>query len=413
MLTSRPPLWLALVLLAPHPLALAQSSPPPQIPPAPPPLDALAPDLAPRPLTDADSVRDLSPALADIIKDSKTPGIVAAVIHNNRIIARGCAGLRAAGSDALVTTDDRFHIGSCTKAFTATLCAILVEEKLLTWNLTLSGAFPEHAASMNPAFKGVTLLELLQHRSGIPADVTKSGLWAKCFAHPGPPDKARAELLPEVFKLEPVGTPRETFLYSNFNYALAGHICERVAKTPYESLLHQRLLAPLGITSAGFGAPGSNASIDQPRGHRGPLPMLPGKMADNPPAIAPAGTLHLSVSDWARFAALHVAGARADQTLVLSPQSFKTLHTPPAAKPGSPGADYAGGWIATQRPWADGTALTHSGSNTMWFATLWLAPKKNFAVLVAANSADQATQKAVDNACAKLIESISPPPQSR
>ena len=50
--------------------------------------------------------------------------------------------------------------------------------------------------------------------------------------------------------------------------------------------------------------------------------------------------------------------------------------------------------------WAGGPALTHAGSNTMWFAVAWLAPRKDFAVLVACN---QANDKASNDAVLALV----------
>jgi D-alanyl-D-alanine carboxypeptidase len=62
---------------------------------------------------------------------------------------------------------------------------------------------------------------------------------------------------------------------------------------------------------------------------------------------------------------------------------------------------YAMGWvIADNQPWAGGPALTHAGSNTMWFAVAWLAPGKDFAVLVACN---QANAEACNDAVLTLI----------
>ena len=59
------------------------------------------------------------------------------------------------------------------------------------------------------------------------------------------------------------------------------------------------------------------------------------------------------------------------------------------------------GWIiADGQPWAGGPALTHSGSNTLWMAVAWLAPAKDFAVLVACN---QASDKACNDAVLALI----------
>ncbi len=47
--------------------------------------------------------------------------------------------------------------------------------------------------------------------------------------------------------------------------------------------------------------------------------------------------------------------------------------------------EYALGWMVVDRDWAKGTALTHGGSNTMWFAIVWLAPNRKAAFLAATN----------------------------
>ena len=57
----------------------------------------------------------------------------------------------------------------------------------------------------------------------------------------------------------------------------------------------------------------------------------------------------------------------------------------------------------TQRGWAGGTALTHAGSNTMNFCVVWMAPLKDFAVLVCTNQGGPAAAKATDDAAAALI----------
>ena len=67
------------------------------------------------------------------------------------------------------------------------------------------------------------------------------------------------------------------------------------------------------------------------------------------------------------------------------------------------GGDYAGGWLTVSRSWAGGTALTHSGSNTFWYATAWLAPAKNTVFAVVTNRGDNVAQKAVDSVFGPLI----------
>lgn len=404
------PLALAVLLTASVPPAFAkpdiQSTPSPTV-------AAPAIDPASASAQTAHDIIDLSRELADIIAESNTPGMVAAIVTSDggpRVVARGAAGIRARGTDAKVTFDDQFHLGSCTKAMTATLCAILVEEGKLDWDKPLAELLPEYANTMNPAYKSVTLRDQLHHRAGIPNDLTASGIWKSMWEFKGSPGDARAELLPKVLELPPVGTPRETYLYSNASYAIAGWLCERAVNQKYETLIEERLWKPLGITTGGFGAPGSGTEIDQPRGHKGNgKAMKPGPGADNPHAIAPAGTAHMSITDWSKFVAMHLAAERAAQLskpahgLLLSTKSFATLHAKVDSATGE-GKDYAMGWGVTSRPWADGITLTHAGSNTMWFCVTWLAPKKDFAVLVACNAGDEASKKAADRAVGAAIK---------
>jgi CubicO group peptidase (beta-lactamase class C family) len=87
---------------------------------------------------------------------------------------------------------------------------------------------------------------------------------------------------------------------------------------------------------------------------------------------------------------------------LLTPETLRRLHTPPDSL-----SDYAYGWGRPERPWGgpkgDRFVITHSGSNTMWFCVLWIAPAKDFAVLVCCNTGIEAAGKACDEACAMMI----------
>jgi len=98
------------------------------------------------------------------------PALGAAVVKDGKIVAAGAVGTRKAGEKIPVTPRDRFHLGSDTKAITALLAAMLVEEGKLRWNSTVAEVFPELAGTMTPGLRGVTLQQLLSHTSGIPSD---------------------------------------------------------------------------------------------------------------------------------------------------------------------------------------------------------------------------------------------------
>lgn len=339
--------------------------------------------------------------------DGKVPALGAALVTTEGIEGVWVTGVREAGSDVSVETGDRWHIGSCTKSMTATLIALLVERGDLDWDLKLCELLPEIADEMHDDFVDVTLVELLSHRAGVSNDVAREGLWRRCMAREGSAVDQRRMLARTVLSWPPEHPPRTKFLYSNPGVAIAGHAAETVTGKPYEELMQELLFAPLGITTAGFGAPGSPEEIDQPRGHGGDgKPIAPGPDADNPPAIAPAGTAHMSLADWGRYVSLHLRGAKGDVTvgeITLRAETFRKLHAPYEG----PGESYALGWLVTERPWAGpgGRVLAHSGSNTMWFCVAWAAPDAGFAVLAASNGSLGAASGPVDRAASFVIQS--------
>src|SRR3974390_169208 len=97
-------------------------------------------------------------------------GMAAAVLRGERISAQGVGGVRKRGTAERITLGDRFHLGSCTKAMTATLVAMLVEEDKLNWTTTLGELFADTVKPMHPAWEKVTLRQVLAHRAGLPLD---------------------------------------------------------------------------------------------------------------------------------------------------------------------------------------------------------------------------------------------------
>ncbi len=330
--------------------------------------------------------------------------LAAAVVKGGQTIAVGAVGVRKAGSSERVTADDKWHIGSCTKSMTAALAAMLVEDGALRWDMTLAEMFPEMEADMQAEWRDVTLEQLLSHHGGAPHELEESGLWSRLWQRADQPPRTQREYLSRelLTKHKPVAPPGTKYIYSNAGYALVGHAIEEILDRPWEEVLRERLFAPLGMTSAGFGAPASVDTVDQPWGHKARQdgtfqPVAPGLNADNPAAIGPGGTVHCSMGDFAKYAAWHLAGARGEGTL-LHPETFERLHAPFASD-----SEYAFGWVATQRSWGGGTVLTHAGSNTMFYAVIWIAPQKDFAVVVCTNAGGPVAEKATDTTAATLI----------
>jgi CubicO group peptidase (beta-lactamase class C family) len=330
---------------------------------------------------------DISADLAGMIADTEFPSLAAAAISHGQLVAAGASGVRKRGSTAQVTMQDKYHIGSCGKSMTATLAAILVSEGKIAWQTTLAEAFSD--LSIHDDYKAVTLHQLLSHSAGCPGEES----WEELRLLRGAPESQRRQLAEDTLRMPAQHPPGTTYQYANIGYAVAGAMLESVSGTPYEELLRDKLFAPLSMRSAGFHAPATNGRIDQPYGHN-PAPVDPQPGGDCPVALVPAGDIHCSILDFARYVGFHL-GSRAGA--VLGKDELAFLH-----RPASPDGGYALGWCVLERPWANGSALTHAGSDGTFYSVMWLAPKIDFGVVAVCNMDAEESLPKCDEACAFL-----------
>jgi len=337
---------------------------------------------------------DMTQALEVIRKKHDLPALATVVVKAGQICDRAAVGVRKWGDATPVTTNDVFHIGSCTKSMTATLTAMLIEEGKLSWDTTIAGVFPELKGKMDKQYETVTVEQLLTHRGGVPT-APPSAAWKRAWEEKNTPTEQRRKFIEAVLSQPPEAAPGTKMIYSNQGYAIIGAMLEKITGTNYERLITDRLFKPLHMDSAGFGPPGTLGEVDQPWGHIRQLGITVPLQSDNPPAIAPAGRVHCSLDDLARFTIFHMQRGQAGG--LLKPETLVKLHTPPA------GGDYACGWVVLKRGWAGGNALMHNGSNTMWYVVMWLAPEKNFSVIAATNIAGPDAEQGCDEVAAAMI----------
>ncbi|MGH6628720.1 MAG: serine hydrolase domain-containing protein [Burkholderiales bacterium] len=318
------------------------------------------------------------------------PALAAAVVSQGRIIAASAVGVRRLGFPHPVTRDDRFHLGSIAKPMTATLVALCVQAGEIDWQTTIGEMFPELAGTMQPAYRGVTVAQLLAHRSGMPY---QPGTAESVTDARGRDARSRRyEYVKAALMDPPAAAPGTKYLYGGGPVLVASHL-ERKLGPPYETLMRERVFTPLGLTTAAFGNMAAVGTTDGPWEHEWKnnrlTPVAPRTMA-LAQARAPVGrNIVCSVIDLARFAQLHLDGAHG-RSHFLRPETFQVMHTP------LPGDHQSPGWMVEAMTWAGADTIWHNGSTGINMATCTIGVERDFAVCVMTNAGGDAAGKACD-----------------
>ncbi|HYN06160.1 MAG TPA: serine hydrolase domain-containing protein [Vicinamibacterales bacterium] len=302
------------------------------------------------------------------------PGLAAVIVRSDGPPRVYVSGERRIGKRDLITPADRMHLGSLTKAITATLIGALAEKQLMTLETTIGQTFPELSAKIQPAYRDVSVRQLLAHAAGIPPYRTTLSLrWLLTLK--GTPSEQRYTFVERVLTEPPRFEPGTRHEYSNAGAAIAGAMAERIGGSPYRELVQQLIFARLGGHAA-FGNPGL-AAEPQPWGH---IRTIAGTVTEvtpahavytTPLAIEPAGDASPSMQDYGRFLQLHLRGLRGRDD-VLKATTIQDLHRRVAL-----------GWTVLPRDGVE--SHEHVGSYGAYVAYATIQPSRDIAVGVFTN----------------------------
>jgi CubicO group peptidase (beta-lactamase class C family) len=354
---------------------------------------------------------DVSAAVAGIRDTYKIPAIEALVLKGDTVIAAGYSGVREADKTGEVSIDNRFYLAGCTKAMTATMCGVLVDQGRLKWDTTVVDVFPQlkDNPKIDPAWRIVTLRMLLSNRSGLPEDLIPPEILTSMARNTRiTPEEAREQLMQERFGQKPSAAPGTQTIHSNSGFAIAAHMAETITRTPYEFLMQQLVFRPLSMPTAGFGPPTTqpvDTGVPQPFGHRasGESVHPETAAADDPIAWGPAGRVCCSLPDWTNFISVHLSG-EVSQNRYLNTATYRNMH-----EIQDPATGQALGWVVKNPAWAGGPVLISQGSNSMWSALAWIAPQRNLAILIVSNQGGPQSEKPLNELATALADKYGKP----
>lgn len=354
--------------------------------------------------------RQLDVAVRSGMAEWEVPGLSIAVIERDRIAFIRAYGRKELGKAQPVDLDTVMAIGSTTKAMTATLIGMLVDDGVLGWDDPVTEHLPWFQLFDPWVTREVRLRDLLTHRVGVGASLL-----------PASTTLERKEMLKRLRFLSPYAPFRARYDYSNVMYTAAGEVAAEVTGKTWEDLLRERLLIPLGMASANptvdtlwpswavaacfccdlsgrsvgieDARPGTNLVMPHMR-KNGRMQVIPWRRYAN---IGPAGgELAASIRDMAEWVRFLVGKGTVDGKRLLSQKVFAEMLTPQNLIPGEATplflreesdvhmVAYGLGWRLND--YRGHRMSTHTGNVYGFMATVGLLPDDGIGVVVLANA---------------------------
>ncbi len=337
-------------------------------------------------------------AMARQVIDSRgVPGFAIAVVHDDEVIYVKGFGHREAGKAELVDADTVFQIASLSKPVSSTVVALLVSEKLISWD--------SRVTDLDPAFRlhdawptaQLTVRDLFAHRSGLPGtagdDLEDIGY-------------GREEVLRRLRLVPPLSSFRAGYSYSNAGLTEGAVAAAKPTGKAWEVVAEEKLYRPLGMSSTS-----SRHADFLRRTNRAALHMKvdgawAAKVKRDPDVQAPAGGVSSSARDLAQWMRLELDGGMHNGTQLITAAAFEQSHVPLVARGANPvtgGSSFYGqGWnVEFGR---HGLTWGHAGAFSVGGRTVvTLYPKAKVGILVLANAFPTGVPEGLSDSFADLV----------
>jgi CubicO group peptidase (beta-lactamase class C family) len=339
-------------------------------------------------------------------KDWKNVGLAVAVVQGDQVLYVRGFGVREHGRHEQVDANTLFQIGSTTKSFAAAALGILVDDGKIGWDEPIIKHLPAFQLVDPWLTRQVTIRDVLAHRSGI------SHSYYPFLAVTDSDEAVR-----QLRYVNPSGAFRDSYVYSNLMYAVAGKVTEAASGMSWHDFVRRRLLVPLEMSrsnttpyafwdaeyvaptylgtapagTAGIGdARDSNVAMPHVLDDDGSVTTIPWRSYDT---SAPAGSIVSSATDMAHWIVAHLNEGDFRGERVLRKETLRELHAAQNVRAGpmpfpfdAAEASYAMGW--SRMRYRDRVHLAHSGGIVGFPAYVALMPEQKLGIAVLSNSAE-------------------------
>ncbi len=315
------------------------------------------------------------------IEDFNVPGLALAAVAGGEVVYAQGFGRRDLEGDLPMTPDTLFAIGSTTKAMTATVLAMLVDEGRLAWDEPLTRYLPSFRLAEAMITARITPRDLVTHRSGLPRHDL---LWYNNN------EGTREQMVARLSHLELSADLREKFQYNNLMFMTAGYLAGKLTGGTWEEAVRARLFASLGMERSNFSVADSQHDGDHALPYRenddDELERIPFRSID---LIGPAGSVNSSVHEMSRWLLFNLDQGRVGEEQLLSPATLADVHathmTLPSPSPESRVSQraYGLGWMV--EVYRGHRRLQHGGGIDGFTTSVMLFPDEDLGLVAFTN----------------------------
>lgn len=355
----------------------------------------------------ADPLSDVEKHLEQILKDRKAAGFAVAVVKKDSIIYARGFGYRDFENKLPVTPHTLFAIGSCTKAFTASLLGLMKEEGRLDYDKPVRDYLPGLKFYNDDLNRGVTVRDAIVHRTGLPRHDFSWYLFST---------DSRDELIKRIEFMEPTAPLRQTWQYNNFMYLVQGVIAEKNYGKTWEELVRQKFFIPLNMKRSNTSVTALSGDNDAALGYILKSDSIISKTDYyNINAMGPAGSINSSVLEMANWLKVWINKGKFNGKEVL-PESYinEAISSQMVVSPGYPGTEspdlhvsnYGFGWSVSS--YRGHYRVDHGGNIDGFSANTAFFPTDSIGIVVLTNQNGSVLNNLVRNTLADRLLNLDP-----
>lgn len=332
------------------------------------------------------SQNDVLNSIADKYqKEYKIPGIAISVIKTDTIYY-GVAGVKKCGDSEEINLSSKFQIASNTKAITATIAALIVEESKIEWNSKLIEVVPELEGKVRKEYYDITLEDLLSNRGLVqPFEEDGSKEWKGIPPSIINSNNSKLDFAEYALNLNPVVISKDNHSYSNGGFIIAALMLEEASGQSWRELIEKMNLKY--DINAFIGFPNQEIQTGT-YGHKKRFgkykAVLPADEYNFEFDFSPAGNLSININDFSKFIRHHLNGLFGEDN-ILKATTYHKLHYGHEK--------YSLGWYNGNIGDTNQKFSYHGGSLGTYSSAVMLSADREVAIIILVNSDDKKTNE--------------------